>query len=42
MEQTHRQQRRVVAWLTSAVVAIAMFAPTAVQAAEIMIQKPGH
>lgn len=42
MKQDRKQQRRVVAWLTSTVVAMAMFAPTAVQAAETMIQKPGH
>ena len=42
MEQDRRRPRRVVTWLTSALVAVAMFAPTAAQAAATYIQKPGH
>ena len=42
MEQNRKQQRRMFAWLTSAVVTLMLFAPTAAQALETYIQKPGH
>lgn len=42
MEQHRKQQRRTFAWLTSAIVTLVLFAPTAAQAVETYIQKPGH
>ena len=42
MEQDRKQRRRVVTWLTSAFVAVTVFAPSVAQAAETYIQKPGH
>jgi hypothetical protein len=40
--ERHPASRRLRAWLTSAFVTLAVLAPTAVQAAETYIQKPGH
>jgi hypothetical protein len=40
--ERHPVTRGFRAWLTSALVTLAVLAPTAVQAAETYIQKPGH
>jgi hypothetical protein len=42
MNQNRKQQRRVVAWLSSAIVTLIVLAPSVAQAVPVYIQKPGH